>query len=293
MLIPATLLFLLINGFPLIYGFVLSFTDKNYTKPKSGKFIGLDNFAAIFSDQEFWGIMGFTILYTISVVLISYLLGLVLAMLLNRDIKGRGIYRTLALAPWVIPTVVATQCWRWILNDQFGIINKALLSMKVIDSPILFLSEPQWAKITVILAGIWKTYPFMMVVLLAGLQSIGTEMYEPAYMDGANSVQVFRYITLPMLKPVSVMGIAMQLLWTFNSLSYDNIYLLTQGGPSNSTYVVSILSYYTAIYRGKIGYASAISTLMMVFIAIIVLGYSCMKITAAWVKSKQLEVLSR
>ena len=293
MLIPATLLFLMINGFPLVYGLVLSFTNKNYTKTKSGKFIGLRNFIDIFQDSEFWGIMGFTLFYTVVVVMVSYVLGLALAMLLNRNIRGRAVFRTLALAPWVIPTVVATQCWRWILNDQFGIVNQFLMRIHLIDSPILFLSSAQLARVTVIMSGVWKTYPFMMVILLAGLQSIGTDMYEPAYMDGANSFQVFRYITLPLLRPVSMMGIALQLLWTFNSLSYDNIYLLTQGGPSQSTYVVSILSYYTAIYRGKIGYASAIATLMMVLIALLVLCYSMMKAASARAEIKRLEALAR
>ena len=293
MLIPATLLFLMINGFPLVYGLVLSFTNKNYTKPKSGQFVGLRNFIDIFQDSEFWGIMGFTLFYTGVVVMVSYMLGLALAMLLNRNIRGRAIFRTLALAPWVIPTVVATQCWRWILNDQFGIVNQFLMSIHLIDSPILFLSSAQLARVTVIMSGVWKTYPFMMVILLAGLQSIGTDMYEPAYMDGANSFQVFRYITLPLLRPVSMKGIALQLLWTFNSLSYDNIYLLTQGGPSQSTYVVSILSYYTAIYRGKIGYASAIATLMMVLIALIVLCYSTMKVVSARAEIRRLEALTR
>ena len=292
MLIPATFLFLLINGFPLVYGLVLSFTNKNYTKPKSGQFVGIENFIKIFQDEEFWGIMGFTLLYTVAVVMISYVLGLFLAMLLNRNIKGRSIFRTFALAPWVIPTVVAAQCWKWVLNDQFGIVNQLLMNFHLIDSPIQFLSSPQLAKVTVIIAGIWKTYPFMMVVLLAGLQSIGTDMYEPAYMDGASSFKVFRYITMPMLRPVSMMAIVLQLLWTFNSLSYDNIYLLTQGGPAQSTYVVSILSYYTAIYRGKIGYASAIATLMMAVIAIIVLFYFILKARAKRAEIKRLEELA-
>lgn len=291
MLIPATFLFLLINGFPLVYGLVLSFTDKNYTKPKSGDFVGFENFVKIFQDDEFWGIMGFTLFYTAAVVFVSYVLGLILAMLLNRHIRGRAIFRTFALVPWVIPTVVATQCWKWVLNDQFGIVNQILLKLHLIEVPIQFLADPELAKMTVIISGIWKTYPFMMVVLLAGLQSIGIDMYEPAYIDGASKMQVFRYITMPMLKPVSTMAVVLQLLWTFNSLSYDNIYLLTQGGPAQSTYVVSILSYYTAIYRGKIGYASAIATLMMIFIAIIVLCNFIIKANRKKAEIKRMEEL--
>ncbi|HHU91132.1 MAG TPA: sugar ABC transporter permease [Clostridiaceae bacterium] len=281
MLIPATILFLLINAFPLVYGLILSLTDKNYTKPKSGKFVGLENFKSILHDSEFWSIMGYTIVYTVFVVAFSYLLGLALAVLLNKNIKFRGVFRALALFPWVIPTVVAAQNWRWLFNDQLGFINRTLMELSIIKEPILFLANADLARLSVIIVAIWKSYPFMMVVLLAGLQSIGDEMYEPAYIDGANRTKIFWYITMPTLKPMSIVCTTLMGLWTFNTLSFDNIYLLTQGGPSGSTYVMSIQSYYTAIYRGKIGYASAISVMMMVIIALAVLIYAIAKYTAA------------
>lgn len=281
MLIPATMLFLLINAFPLLYGLVLSMTDKNYTKPNSGRFIGTDNFKAILHDHEFWSIMGFTVTYTVLVVLFSYFLGMQLAVLLNKSIKFRGAFRAAALFPWVIPTVVAAENWKWLLNDQLGFINRSLMNLHVIKEPILFLADPDLAKISVIVVAIWKAYPFMMVVLLAGLQSIGNELYEAAFMDGANRTKVFWHITMPMLKPISFVCITLMALWTFNTLSFDNIYLLTEGGPAGSTYVMSIQSYYIAIFRGKIGYASAISVLMMVLIALVVLFYFVYKLTAA------------
>jgi multiple sugar transport system permease protein len=281
MLIPATILFLLINAFPLLYGLILSMTDMNYTKPKSGKFIGLENFNKILHDSEFWSIMGYTIAYTVLVVAFSYVLGLVLAVLLNKNIKFRGVFRALALFPWVIPTVVAAENWRWLFNDQLGFFNRTLMNLNLIQEPILFLADADLARISVIIVAIWKSYPFMMVVLLSGLQSIGDEMYEPAYIDGANRTRIFWYITMPTLKPMSLVCTTLMALWTFNTLSFDNIYLMTQGGPSGSTYVMSIQSYYIAIYRGKIGYASAISVLMMVIIALAVLFYAIYKSAAA------------
>jgi ABC-type sugar transport system permease subunit len=135
MLIPATILFLLINAFPLVYGLVLSLTDMNYTKPKSGKFIGLENFSKILHDSEFWSIMSYTVAYTVFVVAFSYILGLILAVLLNKNIKFRGVFRALALFPWVIPTVVAAENWRWLFNDQLGFINRTLISLNIIQDP--------------------------------------------------------------------------------------------------------------------------------------------------------------
>lgn len=281
MLIPATVLFLLINAFPLVYGLVLSMTDMNYTKPQSGKFIGLENFESLLRDSEFWNVMGYTIVYTILVVLFSYFLGLQLAVLLNKNIKFRGLFRAAALFPWVIPAVVAVENWRWLFNDQLGLINRTLLRLNLIDEPILFLADPDLARISVIIVAIWKSYPFMMVVLLAGLQSIGNDIYEAAYVDGASRTKIFWHITMPMLKPISMICLTLMALWTFNTLSFDNIYLLTQGGPAGSTYVMSIQSYYIAIFRGKIGYASAISVMMMVIIAFAVLLYWIYKATAA------------
>lgn len=280
MLIPASVLFVIINAFPFIYGLILSFTDTNYLRPKtgSGSFIGLQNFFDILTnDPEFYGVLLYSFIYTILVVVLSYMLGLLLAVLLNRNIKGRSLFRALALLPWLMPSAVASINWQWLLNDQVGFINVFLTNIGLIKDPIQFLASPEIARMTVIIVAIWKAYPFMMVVLLAGLQSIGKEMYEPAYMDGANSFRVFRYITMPLLKPVTLVATSLMFIWTFNTLSFDNIYLLTQGGPANATYVLSIQSYYTAFFRGKIGYASAISVIMLLVISAIIIAYTIWK----------------
>lgn len=282
MLIPASILFAIINIFPFIYGVSLSFTDTNYLNPQIAKgFVGFQNFYDIlFNDAEFYNVLLYSFIYSLSVVIISYLLGLLLAVLLNRDIKFRGLFRALALLPWLIPPVVSVTIWKTLLNDQVGIVNIFLQNIHLINEPLQFLATPDLARIVVIMVAVWKTYPFMMIVLLAGLQSIGDETYEPAYIDGASSFKIFRYITMPLIKPVTLIAITLMFIWTFNSLSFDNIYLMTQGGPANATTVLSILSYYDAFFRGEIGYAAAISILMLIVISIIIIAY------AVWKKRK-------
>lgn len=278
MLMPAVLLFLLINTIPFLYGVVLSFTNINHFKPQNGiQFIGLKNYLDILRNEDFYHMFSFTLLYTVLVVLLSYALGMAFALLLNRDIRFKNIFRGIALLPWIMAPAVAVVIWRWMCNDQLGAINVLLKNLGLIQAPIHFLSDKTMAKVTVVAFAVWKCYPFMMVVLLGGLQSIGKEVYEPARIDGASKWACFRYITLPLLRPVSVVALSLMFIWTFNTNSFDNIYLLTKGGPVNSTFVLSIEAYYAAFYRGKAGYASATSLLMTIFIAIAALIYTVIK----------------
>lgn len=268
MLMPATILFLLVSIYPLLNGFRLAMMNYNLLKPKSRGFIGLGNIIKILtSDKEFYGVLAYSFLYTFFVVLVSYILGLCFAMLLNKDIKFRGLFRALILIPWVIPSVVASTNWQWVLNDQIGIINTTLMNMGFISKPILFLALPELARITVIFTSAWKSFPFFTVVLLAGLQSIPKELYEAAQIDGANPLQAFRHVTLSMLRNVTLICTTLMFIWTFNN--FENIYLLTQGGPRQSTFVLPILSYYTAFFRSNLGYASAISVVMLVVLMLL------------------------
>lgn len=268
MLMPATILFLLVSIYPLLNGFRLAMMNYNLLKPKSRGFIGLGNIIKILtSDKEFYGVLAYSFLYTFFVVLVSYILGLCFAMLLNKDIKFRGVFRALILIPWVIPSVVASTNWQWVLNDQIGIINTTLMNMGFISKPILFLALPELARITVIFTSAWKSFPFFTVVLLAGLQSIPKELYEAAQIDGANPLQAFRHVTLSMLRNVTLICTTLMFIWTFNN--FENIYLLTQGGPRQSTFVLPILSYYTAFFRSNLGYASAISVVMLVVLMLL------------------------
>ncbi|MDL2206394.1 sugar ABC transporter permease [Eubacteriales bacterium OttesenSCG-928-N13] len=271
MLIPASLMILLISCYPLINGILLSFQNYNLLKPKKQGFAGLANYIKAFSDSEFWGVLGFTFFYTICVVVMAYIVGMVLAMLLNRDIKGRGLFRALALVPWIIPPAVAAVNWSWLFNDQVGLLNTLLKQLPWVNKSILFVAEPQMARFTVIWTSAWKSFPFMMITLLAGLQAIPGELYEAAEIDGASFVHRFRYITIPQLSSVSTVCTTLMFIWTFNNL--ENIYLLTRGGPNQSTFVLSILTYYTAFMRSDIGYASAISTILLVVLVIVMMFY--------------------
>lgn len=274
MLIPAGIFFLFINTIPFFYGLILSFTNRNYFKPNRRDFIGFQNYLQILAGaNDFYRILAFTLIYTFGSVLLAYVVGMVFAVLLNRDIKFRNLFRALALLPWLIPSVVAAVNWQWLLNDRLGFINNVLVTLGIVNKPILFLADPLLAQVTVIVVAVWKSYPFMMVTLLGGMQAIDKTLYDPAEIDGANGWQKFYYITFPLIKPISLVAISLQCIWTFNTTSFDNIYLLTNGGPVNSTYVLSIETYYAAFYRGNIGYASALSLLMTVLIGIAITFY--------------------
>lgn len=272
MLIPSSLLILMVSIYPLLNGFYLSMTDYNLMNPGKTGFIGFENIIKVVAaDKEFYGVLGYSFIYTFFVVLLSYITGLVIALLLNRDIKFQGLIRALILVPWVIPPVVAATNWLWVLNDQIGIVNITLRNLGLIDSPVLFLVSKNITRITVILTSVWKSFPFMVVVIIAGLKSIPKELYESAHMDGAGFFRSFRHVTLPMIKTVSLISTTLMFIWTFNN--FENIYLLTMGGPSNATYVLPILSYYTAFYRCNIGYASAISVVILVMLLLMSVVY--------------------
>ncbi len=272
MLVPATLLILLISVYPLVRGITLGFMNYNLQKPNKIGFNGLENFVKIFSgDKEFWGVLSFTFIYTLSIVAIAYAFGLMCAMILNRDIKFRGIFRMLILIPWIIPPAVAATCWQWLLNDQFGLINGVLMKLRLIDKPVLFLADQQLTRLTVIITGAWKSFPFMMITLLSGLQTIPDDLYEAAEIDGANFWQRFTNVTMPMLTSVTTVCTTLMFIWTFNN--FENIYLMTQGGPNRATYVLSIYTYYLAFMRSNIGYASSVSVVLLVVLLILTTLY--------------------
>lgn len=272
MLLPATLLIMLISVYPLLNGIWLSFQNHNLLKPNKRGFVGLANYTKLLTtDDTFWGVLGFTFFYTLCVVIIAYGMGLLLALLLNRDIKGRGIFRALILIPWIIPPIVAATNWAWLFNDQIGLINVMLKKIGLIDKSILFLSDRTMARATVIWTSAWKSFPFMMITMLAGLQSIPADLYEAAEIDGARWGQRFAHITMPMLNSVTIVCTTLMFIWTFNNM--ENIYLLTRGGPNEATFVLSIFTYYTAFMRSNIGYASTIATVLLVVLLLITSGY--------------------
>jgi multiple sugar transport system permease protein len=268
LILPALITILAVRAYPVLNGFYLSLTDKNLFSAKKENYIGMDNFIKlILKDHEFHYVICFSLAYTVSVVLFSYLVGMAFALLLNNDIKFKGVFRALILIPWVIPPAVGAANFLSILNDEFGIVNEFLKNIGVIQKSIKFIADMSVVRITVIIYGVWRSFPFMMIVLLSGLQSIPIELYEAAYAEGANRIKSFFYITLPLLKKVTFISSTLMLLWTF--YNFENIYLLTGGGPVNRTMVLSILTYNTAFYRGQMGYASSIAAMMSIFMLVI------------------------
>lgn len=270
MLLPALAVILLIQIYPFLDGFKLSFTNSNLLSPGKEKFIGLQNYIDILTkDKEFYSSLAFSFIYAISIVIFSYILGMLIAALLNMNMKGRGIYRAVILMPWVIAPMVMAANWLWLLNDQFGLINHVLMELKIIEKPILFLTNRYMSRFTVTMIGVWKNLPFMTITLLAGMQGIPGELYEAARIDGGGKIKSFLYITLPSLRSVSKVSVTLLLIWAFNG--FENIFLLTEGGPSGNTMVLPIYAYNTAFFRSKMGYASAASVLMLLCMIILCL----------------------
>lgn len=272
LLAPATLALILIRVLPLIEGVGISFTNRRLLNDRPTRFVLFENYVRVFTqDKEFWNAFLFTLIYTVFVVALSYAIGLMIAILMNMKIRFRGLFRVLLLIPWIIPAVVAAASWKWALNDQSGVVNQILKELHIVSASIPFMANPVWAKLVAIFFGAWKNYPYMALSLLAGLQTVPEDTKEAARIDGANTFQLFFRVTLPQIRPVTVVCTTLMFIWTFNN--FDNIYLLTGGGPDGASQVISVLSYYSAFARMNMGYASSISTVMLVFMLIVAVFY--------------------
>lgn len=274
MMAPTLLLILIMQIYPLARGIWYSFENYQITRPGVNRFVGLKNYIDLLTtDEKFYRILGFTMVYTIVVCVAAYVIGLALALLLNRNIPGRGVIRAFILLPWIISGTVCATNWRWILNDRYGIINLFLQKIGLISQPLQFLGDMQLARFTVILIGIWKFTPFMVVVLLAGLQSVNNDLYEAAKIDGAGFWRCLFSVTLPSIRSVTTMSTTLLFIWAFNN--FESTYLLTGGGPNDATFTLPIYIYQTSFYRGKISYGSAVA----ISVLLIVLLVSILRIT--------------
>ncbi|MBL1088809.1 sugar ABC transporter permease [Streptomyces sp. 9-7] len=249
MVAPVVLVIGVIIGYPLVRGVFLSLTDANEANvernigvnhiPATYKFTGLDNYRAVLSDGVFWDRLGWTVLWTVACVGLTFLIGLALATMLNRKLRGRTFYRLALILPWAIPAFISVFTWRMLYNEKSGILNK-LLAGGGIDA-VPWLNDPTWAKLSVIAVNVWLGVPFMLVALLGGLTSIPAELYEAAEMDGAGAWQRFRNITVPGLRAVSSTVILLSTIWTFNM--FPVIFLLTRGGPGDATEILVTYAY--------------------------------------------------
>jgi arabinogalactan oligomer/maltooligosaccharide transport system permease protein len=276
MLVMATLVF-----YPLLNGIYLSFTNANQFNttrriganvvPSSYTFIGLENYQEILNvpTYEFWRVFGQTVVWTGLNIVPHILIGLGLALLLNRKIKGRTIYRVLLILPWAVPSYISAFVWRFIYNGDIGFLNNFLNSIGVADVP--WLSDPGWAMFAVVVANTWLAVPFNMVTMLGGLQSIPIELYEAAEVDGANNWQKFTGITLPMLRPVMMTATLLGVIWTFNS--FNIIFLVSEGGPFRSTEVLATWAWRLGFQQSQIGIAAAYSVIILLILIVFSLAY--------------------
>ena len=273
MLAPMTLVLVGLIGYPLASLFVLSLRRANLASPEQGQpLIGFGNYLYAFRQPEFWYAVERTFYFTIVSVALELALGLVFAVLLNERFRGRLPARLAMIAPWALLTVSNGVLWAWILNPSYGIANALLVRLGLLAAPKAWLSDTFWTMNVIILADAWKTVPNMTLLLLAGLQPISDDMYEAAEVDGASRWQKFTRITLPLLRPVILVAIALRTIGAFRV--FDIIYVLTSnGGPADSTKVISFYAYDQAFRYLYFGYGAAIAWLITAFMILLIVVY--------------------
>jgi multiple sugar transport system permease protein len=273
LLAPMALVLLLVIGYPLVDSLWLSLHRANLANPEQGQpFIGLDNYIRAFGQPAFWYAIQRTLYFTILSVGLELALGLLFAILLNERFRGNLAARIAMILPWALLTVANGVLWAWILNPTYGVFNTLLVDLGILQAPKSWLSDTFWTMNMIILADAWKTVPNMTLLLLAGLQPIAYDLYESADVDGASRWQKFRYITLPLLRPVILVAVALRTIGAFRV--FDIIYVLTgNGGPADSTKVISFYNYDQAFHYLFFGYGAAISWLITAFMIVMILIY--------------------
>jgi multiple sugar transport system permease protein len=261
-LLPTAALLIAFLTYPLGLGTWLGFTDAKIGR--SGEFIGLENFEFLWGDAVTRLVLFNTIFYTTVASIIKFVLGLWLALLLNRHLPFKAFLRAIVLLPFIVPTALSAIAFWWIYDSQFSIISWALQRMGLIHGYIDFLGDPWNARFSTIAANIWRGVPFVAITLLAGLQTISPSYYEAASLDGASPWQQFRHVTLPLLTPIIAVVMTFSVLFTFTD--FQLIYVLTRGGPLNATHLMATLSFQRAIPGGSLGEGAAIATAMVPFL---------------------------
>jgi len=261
MVVPTMLIILVFAIFPLLQGFYASFFQIEPATLEM-QFNGIENYLWLLKQPLFWESLWRSFLWVSITSIFQLILGIGIALLLHQELKGRNLARGLVLFPYLIPAVVISLTWRFILDPTMGIFNKLLLDIGLLKEPIALLSNPETALLLVIVAGIWKYTPFVVLMTLARLQVIPVELEEAAKLDGASSRQLFQHITLPWLMPVIVVTMLLRTIWTFRQ--FDIVYLFAFGGPLFATTTLPVLIQYLAFGAKKVGPAAATGTIMVI-----------------------------
>ena len=266
LLAPALALLCIVILYPLANGVRISLMRYKLTSRTEPHYIGLANYRKLFQDEEFWSVFRTTVTWTVSNVVVQIVLGLALALLLNEQLKARGLYRSMALIPYIVPSVCAALIWRWMYDGSSGIINSVLYKAGIIDQYHPWLGDTSTALPAVIIESIWKGTPFVMILVLAGLQTIPPEFYEAGSLDGAGTWRRFIDITLPLLQPSLAVATILTTVYTVNN--FNAIWLMTRGGPLGSTDILFTYAYKEAFESYDFGMAAAVSVVLFGILAI-------------------------
>jgi len=262
---PTTIALLLLVIYPIIYGIVISLFNTNLIN--KWDFVGFKYFIDVLFSSRFHQSLAATFHFTFFTVIGNFIVGIALAVILNKNLPGSLFFKTILIVPWLFPEVVVGLLWKWMFNSIYGIINHFLTIANVINEPVTWLGNPDSAPWAIVITAIWKGYPIVMIFVLAGLQTIPKELYEAANLDGASKVQTFFFITIPMIKPILLVTLVLETVWWLKHFTL--IWLLTQGGPVNATNVVSISIFRSAFESFRFGQAAATAVLVF-FICIFI-----------------------
>ncbi len=257
---PTVLVFSLVIVYPLVSAIYLSLFSI-YTPTMDGEWVGLDNYRELLASGEFWRSLLNNVIWTVGTLTLQMVFGIAVALMLHRNLLFRSLARSLVLFPYFLSTVVAVLVWRWLFNDLYGILNHLLLWSGLVDMPPDWLGTMPTAMVSLILVGAWKYFPFVVIAVLARLQTIPDELYDAARVDGAGPVARFCDVTLPQLRDVLVVIVLLRTIWDFKE--FDLIYLLTGGGPIISTQTLPLMVYKEAFALNQMGSATAVAVLMM------------------------------
>lgn len=269
-LLPSILIVLLLDIYPILYVFFISFQSRGLFDQASN-FVAFKNYITIFRNPNFLTALKNSLYWTIGTTSLEVIIGTVTSLLLNRDFKFRNIARGFLLVPYVIPTIVSALIWKYMFNDLIGVVNYVLRVLHLTNTPITFLSSPKTAMLVIITVNVWTYTPFVIISVLAALQNINQDMYDAAKVDGANNLQIFRHITIPSISPILVIVILLRTIWNFQK--FDIIYLMTRGGPLSSTTTLPVLIYNDVFVGFGLARPAAVSIVVFIIMALVAILY--------------------
>jgi multiple sugar transport system permease protein len=268
MLAPGVLFLLAFVAYPFFYGIFLSMQDRRVAS--AGTFVGFANFVALAQEPVFWQVTRNTFVYTIVATVLKMVGGLAMALVINQQFRGRNLARAFLLLPFIVPTVLSTVAWMWILDPTFSVINWTLRNTGLVTQNFSWLGNATLAMVSIIMVNTWRGLPFYGITLLAGLQTISPDLYEAAAIDGASVTQRFWNITLPVIKPVLIIVTMFSVIFTFSDFQLP--YILTHGGPANATHLFATYAFDIGMSAGVLGMGAAVALAMLPALALLIVA---------------------